>query len=315
MTESMQHGSHIPQGKGDGLSLTAWLTGIYFIVEMSIGLYTGSVSVISDAFHTFSAVGGVVLAIIAAKIARRSATPERSFGYGRAEIIGALLNGVFLFLMALVVMWMGYMRLRQPIDLPTMPMLFAAIGGLVIEVIALRALYVSQKGDLNIRGAYWHVLQTFVGSLIIIIAVVVIELTGFLAIDPILGMLFGMVLLVASWGLIRDALVVLLEATPVDIDLGEVGKSLLEIGGVSNVHHIHAWTITSGKNVFSTHLGLEEGAAGDVILAEAHRRLADIFGFYFSTVQLESHCTDLDEVQEIDITRVPQTRGTTRGKS
>ena len=89
MKVSMQHGSHIPHGHGDGLSLTAWLTGIYFIIEMGIGLYTGSVSVISDAFHTFSAVGGVVLAMVAAKIARRQATPERSFGYGRAEIVGA----------------------------------------------------------------------------------------------------------------------------------------------------------------------------------------------------------------------------------
>jgi cobalt-zinc-cadmium efflux system protein len=234
---------------------------------------------------------------------------ERSFGYGRAEIIGALLNGMFLFLMALVVMWMGYMRLRQPIDLATLPMLVAAIGGLVIEAISLRALYVSQKGDLNIRGAYWHVLQTFVGSLIIIIAVVVIELTGFLAIDPILGMLFGVILLIASWGIIRDALVVLLEATPADIDLGKVGRSLLEIGGVKNVHHIHAWTITSGKNVFSTHLGLEKDAASDVILAEAHRRLAETFGFYFSTVQLEGHCTDLTEVQDIDVTRVAAAEG------
>lgn len=307
MTTSMHHGSHIPQGSGGGLGLTAWLTGIYFIVEFGIGLYTGSISVLSDAFHTFSAVGGILLALVAARIARRSATPQRSFGFGRAEIIGALLNGVFLFLMAVVVLWMGYMRLRQPIELSTMPMLAAAFGGLVIEFISLRALYASQKDDLNVRGAYWHVLQTFVGSLIIIIAVVVIELTGFLAIDPILGMVFGVVLLFASWALVREALVVLLEATPADIDLNEVGRSLMEIDGVTDIHHIHAWTITSGKNVFSTHIRLEHGASDDTVLAEAHRRLADKFGFYFSTVQLESHCTDLDEVQEIDITRVATT--------
>jgi len=307
VTTSMHHGSHIPQGSGGGLGLTAWLTGIYFIVEFGIGLYTGSISVLSDAFHTFSAVGGILLALVAARIARRSATPQRSFGFGRAEIIGALLNGVFLFLMAVVVLWMGYMRLRQPIELSTMPMLAAAFGGLVIEFISLRALYASQKDDLNVRGAYWHVLQTFVGSLIIIIAVVVIELTGFLAIDPILGMVFGVVLLFASWALVREALVVLLEATPADIDLNEVGRSLMEIDGVTDIHHIHAWTITSGKNVFSTHIRLEHGASDDTVLAEAHRRLADKFGFYFSTVQLESHCTDLDEVQEIDITRVATT--------
>lgn len=122
--------------------------------------------------------------------------------------------------------------------------------------------------------------------------------------DPILGMLFGVILLLASWGIIRDALVVLLEATPADIDLHEVGRSLLDIDGVSDVHHIQAWTITSGKNVFSTHLRLDDGASGDTILIEAHRRLTDEFGFYFATVQPESHCTDLDEVAEMDISRL-----------
>ena len=307
MIQSMNHGSHIPSGGGDGLRLTAWLTGIYFVIEFTIGVYTGSVSVMSDAFHTFSAVGGVVLALVAARIARRAATPERSFGYGRAEIIGALLNGVFLFLMALVVMWMGYMRLREPIELPTTPMLVAAIGGLIIEVISLRALYASQAGDLNIRGAFWHVLQTFVGSVIIIIAVVVIELTGFLAIDPILGMVFGLVLLFASWSIIRDALVVLLEGTPEEIDLNEVGTTLLEIDGVTDVHHLHAWTITSAKIVFSAHLRLTDGASSDDVLTEAHRRLTETFGFYFATIQVEGHCTDLAEVDEIDVTRVAAT--------
>lgn len=303
----MHHGSHVPSGPDGALGLTAWLTGIYFVIEFAIGIYTGSVSVLSDAFHTFSAVGGVILALVAARIARRKATPERSFGYGRAEIIGALLNGVFLFLMALVVLWMGYMRLRQPIDLLTMPMLVAAFGGLIIEVIALRALYASQKGDLNIRGAFWHVLQTFVGSLIIIIAVVVIELTGFLAIDPILGMVFGLILLIASWSIIRDALVVLLEGTPANIDLNEVGRAMLDINGVSDVHHLHAWTITSGQDVFSAHLRLADNASRDTVLSEAHRRLTDDFGFYFATVQLEGHCTDLEEVAEMDITRVAAT--------
>lgn len=311
MNASTHHGSHVPQSDSDGLSLTAWLTGIYFIVEMGIGVYTGSVSVISDAFHTFSAVGGVVLALIAAKIARRKATAERSYGYGRAEIIGAMINGVFLFVMALIVLWMGYMRLREPIELPTTPMLAAALGGLVVEAISLRALYVSQKGNLNIRGAFWHVIQTFVGSLIIIVAVIVINVTGFLAIDPILGMAFGVVLLVASWGITKEALIVLMEATPAAIDLAKVGQSLLEIDGVSDIHHIHAWTITSGKNVFSSHIALEDGANSSAVLAEAHNRLTADFGFYFSTVQLETHCTDLDEVKEMDITRLTHSNDAT----
>ena len=221
----MQHGGHLPSSSSSGLGLTAWLTGIYFVVEFGIGLYTGSVSVMSDAFHTFSAVGGVLLAMVAARIARRPPTPERSFGYGRAEIIGALLNGVFLLLMAILVLWMGYHRLRTPIELPTTPMLVAAFGGIIVELISLRALYKSQAHDLNVRGAFWHVLQTFVGSLIIIVAVIVIKLTGFLAIDPILGMVFGVVLLAASWGIIRDALVILIESSPEGVDLWGIAET------------------------------------------------------------------------------------------
>ena len=299
----MQHTAHTPGANPDGLGLTAWLTGFYFVVELGIGLYTGSVSVLSDAFHTFSAVGGVLLAIVAARIARRPVTAQRSFGYGRAEIIGALLNGIFLLVMALLVLWMGYHRLRSPIELPTMPMLAAAIGGLVVELISLRALYASQAHDLNVRGAFWHVLQTFVGSLIIIVAVVVIELTGFVAIDPILGMAFGVVLLIASWGIMRDALVILMEATPGDVDLKAVDRLLSAISGVVDVHHLHAWTITSGQTVVSAHIRTDNTVPASSVLREAHSRLADTERFAFATVQVEDHCTNLNEPTDLDFKR------------
>lgn len=295
----MQHGAHVPSSS-NGLGLTAWLTGIYFVVEFGIGIYTGSVSVLSDAFHTFSAVGGVLLAMVAARIARRPATAERSFGYGRAEIVGALLNGVFLLLMAILVLWMGYQRLRMPIELPTTPMLVAAFGGIVVEIISLRALYSSQGHDLNVRGAFWHVLQTFVGSLIIIIAVIVIELTGFLAIDPILGMVFGVVLMVASWSIIRDALAILIEAAPVDVDLAAIAEVLSGIDAVEDVHHLHAWTITSGQNVISAHLAIGEQGDSSSVLAAAHRHLAETELFAFATIQVEDHCTNLQETRDMD---------------
>lgn len=299
----MQHGGHLP-ASSSGLGLTAWLTGIYFVVEFGIGLYTGSISVMSDAFHTFSAVGGVLLAIVAARIAQRPATPERSFGSGRAEIIGALLNGVFLLLMAILVLWMGYHRLQAPVELPTTPMLVAAFGGIIVEIISLGALYKSQAHDLNVRGAFWHVLQTFVGSLIIIVAVVVIELTGFVAIDPILGMVFGVVLLVASWGIMRDALAILIEASPAEVNLTDIAATLSSIDGVVDVHHLHAWTITSGQNVVSAHLTVRKESANSLALAEAHRRLAQTQHFAIATIQVENHCTNLQETTDMDFLRV-----------
>ena len=271
-------------------------------MELGIGLWTGSVAVISDAFHTFSAVGGVLVAIIAARIAKRPADEQKSFGWLRAEIIGALVNGAFLLIMALVVIVMGLMRLGNPIDLPTGPMLIAAAGGLVTEFISLYLLYRQQGSDLNVRGAYWHIIQTFVGSLIIIVAALVIRFTGFLAIDPLLGIIFGFVLLWASWGILRDAIHLLMEGTPDEISLAEAKAALAVIPGVKNVHHVHAWALTSGKYVFSAHVMVDKRAEidSDEVLTIAQGKLVDEFGFFFTTIQVETRCHDEERARAID---------------
>ena len=296
------HAGHLPSS-GKALMISGWLTGIYFLIELVVGLWTGSVAVISDAFHTFSAVGGVLVAIVAARVARRPADDKRSFGWYRAEIIGALANGAFLLIMAIVVIVMGIMRLGQPIDLPTTPMFLVAAGGLVTEVISLVLLFRQQGEDLNVRGAYWHIIQTFVGSLIIIVAALVIQFTGFLLIDPILGIGFGFVLLWASWGIMRDAVHLLMDGTPRDVDLGTVMGELEAQDGIKDVHHAHAWALTSGKYVFSAHLRKSEDSDPQEVLEQAHKLLSDRFGFYFVTLQVETTCLDQDAAKAIDITR------------
>ncbi|ODS03616.1 zinc ABC transporter [Methyloceanibacter marginalis] len=303
----LDHSVHLPErtaANERALKISGWLTGVYFLIELGIGIYTGSVAVTSDAFHTFSAVGGVVLAFVASRIARRPASLNRTFGNFRAEIIGALLNGVFLAGMAVLVLVMGAMRLRSPIDLPTTPLLVAAGGGLLTEIIAIRLLYTGQKGDLNLRGAFWHVMQTFIGSILILITAAVIYFTGFLAIDPILGMAFGLVLLAASWGIIRDALSILMEGAPKSIDLNEVADALRQLPDARNVHHMHAWSLTSGKNVFSAHIETDSPESGAMLLEQGHRLLRDRFGFYFSTIQVETVCLDEDHARELDISSV-----------
>ncbi len=302
---SAGHVAHLG-GTGRALTISAWLTGVYFVVELGIGIYTNSISVLSDAFHTFSAVGGVVLAIVAGRIATRSADLDRTFGWYRAEIVGALLNGAFLLAMALLVIVMGAMRMGAPIELATTPMLIAAVGGLVTELISIFLLYRQQSGDLNVRGAFWHIIQTFVGSLLIIVSALTIRFTGFLLIDPLLGTAFGFVLLWASWGIMRDAVYILMEGRPRDIDLEAVMKRLGGLDGVADLHHVHAWTLTSGRHVFSAHLRLKsEGdhrpSSGDVLEA-GHDILRQEFGFYFSTLQIEDHCLDESTMREIDIT-------------
>ena len=277
------------------LAISGWLTGVYFVIELGIGLWTGSVAVTSDAFHTFSAVGGVLIALVALQLGERKSSPARTFGYVRAEILGALFNGLFLAIMAMFVFGMGAMRLMEPIDLPTTPMLIAAAGGIATELVALWLLYERQKADLNLRGAYWHILQTFVGSFLIIVSALVIRFTGFLAIDPLLGMAFGVVLLWASWGITKDALHILLQGTPQDLDLDAAIAAIRELEGVTDVHHVHAWSLTSGVNVFSSHVRVRSMAEGDRVLREVSGLLRERFQIYFSTTQIEDRCLATEE--------------------
>lgn len=295
------HAGHMPSS-GMGMAISAWLTGIYFVIEMGIGLWTGSIAVISDAFHTFSAVGGVLVAIMAARLARRPADEDRSFGWYRAEIIGALVNGGFLLGMALIVIVMGAMRLTNPIDLPTTPMLWAAAGGLFTEFISLGLIWKQSRSDLNVKGALWHIIQTFVGSLLIIITAMVIHFTGFLLIDPILGMAFGVVLLWASWGILRDSAHLLMEGTPADVNLADVVNTLYELEGIKDVHHVHAWALTSGRYVFSGHLRLKPDMDPQAVLKEAHSSLKQRYGFFFITLQVETSCLDESGAKAIDVT-------------
>lgn len=242
------------------------------------------------------------MAIIAARLARRPADEDRSFGWYRAEIIGALVNGGFLLAMAIVVIVMAAMRLGSPIDLPTGPMLWAAAGGLVTEVISLGLIWKQSQSDLNVKGALWHIIQTFVGSLLIIITALVIKFTGFLLIDPILGMAFGFVLVWASWGILRDSMHLLMEGTPNDVSLRVVKQNLEAVDGVADAHHVHAWALTSGKHVFSAHLRIRHGIDPQETLKAAHRMLRERFGFFFVTLQVEDLCLDESGAEAIDIT-------------
>lgn len=310
MATAMDHGGghagHVPPiGDRRALVISAWLTGVYFFIELGIGLWTGSVAVTSDAFHTFSAVGGVLIALVAQRLAERGASTQQTYGWIRAEILGALFNGLFLAIMAVYVLWMGAMRLMEPIELATTPMLLAAAGGIITELIAIRLLYARQKENLNMQGAFWHILQTFVGSFIIIISALVIRFTGFLAIDPLLGMAFGLVLFWASWQILRQSLSILLEATPEDLDLDAVLEALREVEGVNDVHHVHAWSLTSGRNVFSGHVCVSDLARdGARVQSTVHDLLKNRFKIYFSTVQIEEKCLEGEEgAEEIDITR------------
>ena len=301
------HGGHTMPSGGEptrALAISGWLTGVYFCVELAVGIWTGSVAVLSDAFHTFSAVGGVLIALVAARLATRPATRFQTYGLIRAEIVGALINGVFLLGMAVLVFVMGSMRLQDPKSLSTTPMLAVAAGGIVTEVIAIALLYQAQKTNLNVKGAYWHILQTFAGSLIIIIAALVIRFTDFLEIDPLLGMAFGVLLFWASWTIIRSALHILLDNVPAGLDMNRVKDAIEALPDVVSVHHLHAWSLTTGKNIVSAHVLIGDFAKGEPILQTIQSMLKTQFSIYFSTIQVETEvCEEIEAADEIDFLR------------
>ena len=294
------HQFHGMQADAKALKITGWLTGIYFIIELALGFYSGSVAVISDAFHTFSAVGGVLIALIANKIATRPPGKGYTFGFFRAEIVGALLNGMFLLLMAVYVLWMGYTRLKVSVELPTNIMFISAIGGLITEFISMSVMWKGSKNNLNMKGAFWHVIQTFVGSIIIIVAAIVIKLTGWNPIDPILGMLFGLVLFIASIGIIKASFKILLESAPEDIEVDEIVKDLNNLNHVENVHHVHAWALTTGKNLFMAHIKIKSLEVYEETLDLANNLLKEKYEIFFSTLQLEEECQLDSESESID---------------
>jgi cobalt-zinc-cadmium efflux system protein len=183
-------------------------------------------------------------------------------------------------------------------------MLWTAAGGIATELVAFRLMYERQKQNLNMKGAFWHILQTFVGSLIIVASALVIRFTGFLAIDPLLGMAFGVVLFWASWSILSSALRILLQSTPKDFDMKAAIADLESIPGVRDVHHVHAWSVTSGRNLFSGHICVANMANdGARVLNEASDRLRQGFQVYFSTLQIEERCLSGEgRAEAIDIT-------------
>ena len=260
-------------------------------VEVIGGLVSGSLALLADAGHMLTDAAGVGLALLATAFAARPATPERTFGYQRFEILAAVTNALLLFAVAGYVLVEAVLRFRNPPGVSTGLMLAVATLGLAANLASMLILRGGQRVSLNVRGAYLEVWGDLLGSVAVIVAAVVIRLTGFTRADAIASMVIGLMILPRTWALLREAVGVLLEATPKGVDLAEVRRHINETSGVLDVHDLHAWTITSGLPVLSAHIVvtedvLAEGAGGRVLdlLAEC---LAGHFDVEHCTFQLE----------------------------
>ena len=271
-----------------GLLGALLLSSAILVLELVAGLAGNSVALLADAGHVFADVSGMALASAAVWIANRRATEERSFGMYRVEILAAGLNAVLLFAIAAFVMWEGIQRLIQPEDVQSGLMIVVAGLALGLNLVAVVLLRRGQKVSLTMRGAYLEVLGDALGAATVLVAGVVIAATGLRGADGLAAILIGLLILPRTWSLLRDSLDVLLEATPKNIDIADVRRHILDTPGVAAVHDLHAWTITSGMNVVSAHVVLNDDADPGKLIDHLSDCLAGDFDIAHSTFQLET---------------------------
>lgn len=281
---SMDHGAGT---NTRALRISAVLIFLYFFAETAVALITGSLSLLADAAHELSTVVAISISLIAMRLAARGPTSRRTFGLLRAEALAALFNGALLVGMAIFIIIRGLQRLAEPVEMSAGPMFAMAIGGIGLEIASLAIMYRGQKENLNIRASYWHVMNAFLGSVAVIIAALFIAIAEIYEADTWAGMVFAIVLLYAAYGIVRDALRVLVDATPDDIDLDAVRVSLLGIPGVQSTHHLHSRTVTGGVRTFTGHLVVDDAADHQKILEAAKGILDEEHGFTLSTLQIE----------------------------
>jgi cobalt-zinc-cadmium efflux system protein len=281
------HGHSAAAAHRGRLAAVFTITMAVLVVEVVWSALSGSLALLADAGHVLTDGAGIGLALLAVRFAARPATPQRTFGYYRLEILAAVVNAVLLFGVAGFVLVQAWRRLFDPPEVASGLMLAVAAVGLVANAVSMWLLRTGQRQSLNLRGAYLEVWGDLLGSVAVLAAAVVIAVTGFQAADPIASALIAALILPRTWRLLREAVDVLLEAAPKGVDLAEVRRHLLETPGVADVHDLHAWTITSGLPVLSVHVVLERDADAGRVLDGLGACLAGHFDIEHSTFQLE----------------------------
>ena len=276
------------------------VTAVFMVVEAVAGWVSGALALLADAGHMLTDVGALGLSLFTAMLARRPADPRRTFGYLRWEILAALVNGALLFGIAAWVVIEALGRIRNPAPIETGIFLVVAALGLIVNLGSLWLLHGVRHGSLNARGAYLHVLGDALGSVGALGAAVIIALTGWTVADPIVSILLSLLILVGAWRLLRESSDILLEAVPRHISLDQVRQRMMEVAGVSAVHDLHVWTVTSGVVAMSGHAVVPDLAAHPGALAELKVALTGL-GIGHATIQLEveDECEGVDCLEPI----------------
>jgi len=262
------------------------VTALFMVAEVVGGIVADSLALLADAGHMLTDVGALALSLLAMRLAQRPPSPEKTYGYVRLEILAALVNGATLLLIAGLICWEAYGRFLEPRNVDGPVMLTVAGIGLLVNVAGAFLLHRHAHGNLNVRGAYLHVLGDLLGSVGTIAAGVVILLTGWSVADPLISVFIAALILVSAWRLVREATDVLLEAAPAHVDVEEVHEDLESVPGLRDVHDLHVWTLTSGFVALSAHGVIDEPREQARILEEIRERMR-AHGIEHVTVQLE----------------------------
>jgi cobalt-zinc-cadmium efflux system protein len=282
------HGSGTAAGQHKGrLKAALALTASYMVVQAIGGLVTGSLALLADSAHMLTDAGGLALALIAIRFAERPATPQKTYGYVRLEILSALLNAVVLLLLTIFILYEAVDRFLNPPPIMAGPMLAVAVVGLAVNLASMKLLAAGSSESLNVKGAYFEVMSDMLGSLGVIIAALIVMFTGWRLADPIVGAGIGLFIIPRTWSLLKQAVHILMEGTPPEIDLVLLEKAIREIPGVVSIHDLHVWTITSGLDSMSCHVVIADMTKARETLLAVKETMKGKFNLTHTTIQIE----------------------------
>lgn len=264
------------------------LTLAYMVAEVGGGLITGSLALLSDAAHMGTDVLGLGMALAAVHLASRPASSQRTWGTYRLEVLAALSNGVLLFGVAGYILFEAWHRFSEPPDVPGIAVLAVAAVGLAVNVVSFRLLRAGSKDSLNVKGAYLEVLSDMLGSVGVIVAGAVVALIGWTYADPLIAAAIGLFILPRTWRLCTQAVRIIMEIAPPEVDVAEVERRLRALPGVRGVHDLHLWTLTSGIEAASCHVVIADGADAHGVLDSVGDLLRDEYNVVHSTIQCET---------------------------
>jgi cobalt-zinc-cadmium efflux system protein len=271
------------------LKITLGLVLLIMAVEIAGGLLSHSLALLSDAGHMLTDALALLLGLFAINLARRPATPTRTYGYHRAEIMAALANGTILILVSIFIFYEAYQRFSSVPAVKSPLMMAVAFIGLVANLISIFLLRRGSEKSINVRAAFWHVIGDTLSSVGVIIAGIIIYFTGYYIADPILAVVIGVIILWGAVGIVRESADILLESVPAHVEMDDVTAAVKTVEGVEDLHDIHIWTITSGIYALSAHLSITDRQVSQSaeVVTEVNRVLASKFNITHTTLQME----------------------------